>query len=305
MHPFQVIQKLHPSVSVPLTYLFATVGYIWRFTTGTSIGVLILSAAAYYAASTFGSVKPFSFGELIVWIAGLSDELKAAALTSVLTITGFLIAFHSSTASWKKQVQNQLKLDAAVEIEGFFAEVSALLIESKLYAQSIVDAVIRIRELGATSETQYELRRIVEETPKFLDTRQRISALSVGVHRLAGKNHTLLSTVWGGQEALANAIEAFQEIAACTWFPTPYVDCADERYIDIFVSQVDITKCATFIETSDAKGLYMNAVTGGLRGILIAPVMELNLSALCNLAKHRRVMGKAFGVIRDGGRGHG
>jgi type IV secretory pathway TraG/TraD family ATPase VirD4 len=114
--------KLPPNLSVPIFYVFATAAFLYRFLFGNIYGIFVTSLVLYkYSQSLFG-ITPLGFGGLINWVVIQSESTKAALLGAIITIVGFLIAYATATANWKSQLLANLKVQAAGELEVFFAE---------------------------------------------------------------------------------------------------------------------------------------------------------------------------------------
>jgi len=190
--------KLSPSILTKLLLVYVVVGVIWKFLTETAWGILVVSVFMYFLIPHITSIVPLTPMQLIVWTSDLPAEYKISVFSSLLTVVGFIIAFHTATINWKQQMSAQLKAAVAGDIEEFFNEVSRLTRNTKLYAELLIEAVDQIQQDGVDNETVFAIKYILSKTPEFIASRERLSFLSVEVYRILGKNSVALSSIWGG-----------------------------------------------------------------------------------------------------------
>lgn len=173
-------------------------------------------------------------------------------------------------------MQAQMKATVVAELEGFFAETSRLIVAVQIYAESLVKAVGLIEKQGKMEDALFSVRYILQQTPHFLATRDRLSTLSAEVHRKFGKNYLLLSTAWGATNDLQQATKAVTEIAEFMWIRVPYINPDDPRILDLFLSQINLKECYDLISCSKRNYNFINAAIGSIRGKLLAPIIGLN-----------------------------
>ncbi|MCW8126409.1 hypothetical protein [Microbulbifer halophilus] len=106
-------KRIPPAISVPGFYIFSLVIYLLRFLLGTAFGALILSILLYQYFQCCSQITPFSVEGLFDWFAQLDAEYKVALFTASVTVTGFVVAFHTATANWRNQMLAELKMQAA------------------------------------------------------------------------------------------------------------------------------------------------------------------------------------------------
>lgn len=98
MFGLSLLRRMPPALTAHLFYYGLPVLLALRFLVGTVWGVFLLSAVVYCVSWLGGDSKPLTLGQLILWIDGLPTESKTAVVTSLLTVLGFLVAFHMSPA---------------------------------------------------------------------------------------------------------------------------------------------------------------------------------------------------------------
>ena len=284
----KILTKLPPGLSTWLLCAVVLFRAVLYFLTATIYGLFILSAALYGLVAWKTSVRPFSASELLLWVSDIPAEYQVAVFSSLLTVVGFLVAFHAATMNWKQQMRAQLIVNAAGEIEEFFAEASRLTVKARLYAESLLKTVDKITNQGDTDHAMFSVLYALEQTPQFLDTRSRLSLLSVEVHRILGKNSSLLSTIPGVISRLEKANQAFMQVTQEMWIHFPYIRPDDHDILNQFLRQVDIEKCRAFIACCNDNYGYMNGITGWVRGQLLEPIVGFNLSSILLMFSVRR-----------------
>lgn len=293
-----MLRRMPPRVTAGLFYFAVPLFLLVRFFVGTILGALTLSVVMYWAMWTIGEPKPFTPAQLALWIDGLPIESKTAVVTSILTVLGFLIAFHTATANWKAEAVAQLKATVASEIEQFFNEAARLSTDAEIYVRSLIEAVNLIRTQGPTPEATFKIQRSIAQASSFLATRDRLSTMSVEVHRIAGRHSVVLSTVWGATKALEDCATRFDRITRQMWIQVPCISANHPDLIGQFVAHVNVTECASFIECYEQNSEFINAATGGVRGALLGPLVGLNLSSILSLYGKQSLLVEALSKIR-------
>jgi hypothetical protein len=297
MFGLSLFRKVSPAWSTRLFYAVVVTGYVWRFLFGTISGIFLVAILFYALMWIASDSKPLTPSQLLIWVADLPTEFRIAIGASLLTIVGFLIAFHTATMNWQHQANAHLKALVAGEIEQFFGEASRLLTQAEIYARSVVDGVNSIQGQPATPETLFKIQYVADRTPAFVAIRQRLSEMSIDVHRILGTNYSLLSTVWDATTALREVNAAFSEVTQTMWFRLPYVTKDDPQLIVKFLGQVSVTECLSFISSYEKNFDYINGVTGGIRGSLLAPIVGFSLSSLVGLLTNRTQFREAIEVL--------
>jgi len=280
--------KIPPFISIPIFYIFVTLGYLYRFFFGNIYGIFVSALILYIYSLPLLGVTPFEASELISWFSLQNESSKAALLASIITVIGFLIAYATATANWKSQLLANLKMEASGDIEVFFSECSQLSTDCKIFAISLIEAVDRIQKGCAPQEADFLASYNRDQGQKFLQQRQRLSTLAIEVHRLQGKYHTLLISSPSLSSGLNSGVQALQKIANKVWIHVPYHIQSDSNPVQSFINQVNVTECSELKNAVNENYGELGFSSGGVRGNLMSPVVGFNLWSLIFLFKEHK-----------------
>lgn len=286
IYPFFKI--LPPSISIKLFYAVVVLGLFYRFIFQSVYGVLLVTLVIYWYAALITGVKPYSFSELTYWVLMLDREYKVALITSLVTITGFAIAFHTATINWRNQMRAQIMLQVSGEVENFFATVSSSITTAELYIEALVDAVNNIQKGASVRDAEFLVDYNHSQQQQFLDARSLLSEASVEVHRLISRNYNSLVSNWGALSAAQRSATALAEVSQKMWVNVPIVDINDPQRIQAFINQINVSECEEFIRTCKRCQGVMNGLTGGVRGQLQSSVLGFNLPMFSDLITKRK-----------------
>lgn len=286
-------KQFPPAIAVPAFYIFISLGMLARFLFGSAFGALFIALLLYFSAHPVTGIAPLSFGELLFWFAEQPETYKVGFVSAAVTVAGFFVAFHTATLSWRQQHRSQLRTQAAGEVEGFFSSVDGLITDAQLYAEDLVRAVNLIQRGTEPREARFAVDWALSKSQEFLSTRNQLSQAQVQIHRLKGRNYTILSSGWGLTEVFDLAEKALTDIGKKMWFSVPIVYEDDPNYIQTFHNQVNVQECIGFIESAERLSGPIAMLAGSIRGYLLAPVIGFNLSMYIELLKNRKEFSEA------------
>lgn len=275
-----ILAKVPPAVSIPLFYATITVVFVIRFLIANLFGIFILACALYYAAPSFLGVHPFSFSSLVDWFSDQEDATKTSLLGSIVTVTGFLIAFASASYNWKSQALSQLRMQAAAEIDRFFAQCTQRATDCRLYAEGLVEAVSEIQNGCDRNEAVFLARYHREKGLEFEKHRQELVALGIEAHRLQGRYTNLLTLSPGLIANMQIAISALARIADEVWFSKPFIIDRDPDPVSSFIHQVNVSECLKFSKVVEDHFIDLNFSSGIVRGNLQSSVVGFGFWSL-------------------------
>jgi hypothetical protein len=257
--------------------------YLIRFFVGNIYGIFLLSVFVYLnGEALFGNV-PYSLDQLMFWIVSQSESTKTAILSSFITVIGFMLAYATATANWKGQLLANLKLQAADEIDIFFAEYSKLATDCKIYASALAEAVDKIQKNCPVDNAVFLATYNRDQGQIFVQKRQRLIAMGIDVHGFQGRYSTLLLSAPGLKSSLDSAIAAVSSINDSLWINVPFHIQGDENVVQTFVNQVNVADSLSLCSSVDKHHSALNFSAGSVRGNLMSTVVGFNIWTMFHL----------------------
>jgi hypothetical protein len=261
---------------------------MYRFFFGNIFGIFITVLVLYYHGEFLFGITPLDFDGLMNWVVSQNETTKSTIMGALITVVGFLIAYATATANWKSQLLATLKVQAAGEIEVFFAECSKLATDCEIYAKSLIEAVDKIQKGCSNDEALFLAHYNREQGQIFLQRRQRLVSLGIEVHRFHGKFSTLLLSAPGLKAGLDSSTKALENITSKLWISVPYHIKHDQNPVQTFVNQVNITECSALRDSVTVNHGELNFSSGSVRGNLMSTVVGFNFWMLLYLYKERK-----------------
>lgn len=262
-----------------------TFAYLINLLITKPIGILLLSIALYCFSSSLGFGKPYNLSELMLWLNELPENSKTTVFTSIITISGFLIAFSINSANQKQQLMAQMRMEASTDIEVFFNHASRNLTTADIYAKYLIKVLNYIDSNADEDTINFHLHNVMIETEKYIILRKALQEQAIEVHRFQGKYSIIFASSWGVISKLEKATNAFNEVTDNIWFNTPMINLNDPNIKSKYKAHVNIEKCNNFINAYKKNFGIINESIGGLRGGMLGSITGLNLSFVINLLK--------------------
>jgi hypothetical protein len=236
--------------------------------------------------------------ELTLLIFSLESEYKVGILSSLITVIGFIYAFHMSGESWRRQMREEQKFKAASEIEDFFYRVLNTSYTLERYAEGLVSLVEMRSTDGLTARVEMEIRIMIAKTQAFLEARAEMSEFSVDVHGVIGRNDGALSVGWGLKDTAQRAATEIALISKSMWFNVPIVDFDKDAWAEIFIAQIDVQASKGFIIVAQNSQTQISGMSGAIKGYLHSYVWGVNGAGLLSWLTDAKGKIKAFKEFR-------
>ncbi|MCG8040401.1 MAG: hypothetical protein N0C86_06375 [Candidatus Thiodiazotropha taylori] len=290
----QLFSKIKPSVSIKLFYGYFMIVLLYKFIFKSIYGFLLLSTAFYWYVDEFTELCPFNGLQLLNWFVFLDTEYKTAIFTSIVTISGFVIAFYAATLNWKHQMRAQIMYEISKEIDDFFlrAERSNSII--KIHAKKMIDAASKIKgkSIATLEEAEFLVDNNVKDTAKFLEARDNLVNASINVHRMIARHYIVLITNVGALDHAKMFADSLQDIVQKIYIDLPYVRHNDPIRVNQFVQQVNMDRCAELVEVCEKAETVISATAGALRGQLQNRALGVNSRVVAHMFKNHEHMRK-------------
>ncbi|HEY5959689.1 MAG TPA: hypothetical protein VIV60_24205 [Polyangiaceae bacterium] len=259
--------------------------FVLRFLFGTITGSLLFAWLLYTTLPYWSGVQPWGLSELLVWFFELSDEAKIGLASSLVTVLGFFIALHTTMYSWRRQTATGLRMSAADNIDRVISEVNTVIFQIQLFAETTAREVQQVRDQNLSPDVAPILSVLSEDVQTFRANRQRLLQLQQESIDLAAR-YSVLFLPLSGTEGVLDAIN--QDIATVTkllWIPAPAGGTDHPDHRRQLMAQVDPEKYQGLADACETALNRIAGVQGGLRGVLMNPVLEFNAVALSRILR--------------------
>ncbi|PQJ62667.1 hypothetical protein BTO08_20795 [Photobacterium angustum] len=289
--------KLHPVVTVPFIYFLIVSRLFYRYALGTVWGVFVLSLLLYFNSEAILGTTPISFQDLFVYLMLASETTKAAVLSSLITIIGFIVAYATASANWKDQMRANLKVQASSDCIGFYSEASRNVSTCVIYARALVSAVEKIRSGCTKEEAEFLVYYQRSNLDKFLLARESMIASSINCHTFLSKYDTILFSTPGAKENVELANEALSKLVNDLWFNVPYKVAPDTDQIGTFLAQVDVIKCKKFLSTANEYEQALAFHSGATSGVLLDQIVGASWATTKTQLKNYRSVWHEMNIL--------
>ncbi|EGQ9467415.1 hypothetical protein C4H03_RS15710 [Vibrio parahaemolyticus] len=290
--------KYVPIVKTILFYICISFGVCARFLLGNLYGVLITMFVIRHFSEALLGYPAYSFEELMAWLDALSNEMKIAIVSSLVTVIGFLVAYASATSNWKSQLLANIKLQASGELNSFFTEVGALVTDCEIYADETIETSEKIRKSKDNHEKLFLVSYQNGRGHEIDLKRKRLVAMSIQVHQFTGKYANLFLSVPRVQSNFDTAAKALNEVASKTWFNIPVSYPEDTDPITTFLKQVNEEQLKVFKASVEKNRIFLSFYPGSAGGILQSGVVPFNGFSLFNMYRRIKELHSAFEELR-------
>lgn len=288
--------RINEKISLPAVFLVFVFLLSKRFFFGNVYGILMSSIAAYLFLPKLFGFNAFSFNDLVLWFEGVPIELKSSILTSIITVSGFLVAFATASYAWRSQLLGQMKIESSEDIDAFFSDFLKAAISLRIYVKQMIEAYEQCQS-GSRERAAFLIRYLGSGGMEAQADRSALSRLSSDVHRLYGKYTVLLASHPFLDERMKDAIKAMGLISESVWFTIPIV-LEGENEVNFFIAQSDYEKWDRFLQISMVNEGIVSAVQGNVRGVLQSGVMTANFWLAIYFLRNIRVMNDLYKDLR-------
>jgi hypothetical protein len=272
---------------------WAWIGGTFRWLIGSASGVLVLALSAYFYLRRTSLSRPLAPSELLAWFAAERYEVKVAILGALLTMIGFAIAFWTASATWTRQKELELRIEAHKAVLRRFQRAIRLLNGLDAYLHVLITALRTLTPRMPEAEIGRHVAFSNSQAMEFSKSRQELYAAMLDVYELYGEYASIFANVVAVPADLkraAAAIEAAQQALAS--IVPPLADPNAPGFVQTFLSRCNLevleaahAECARAREV--ASGIY-----GRASGILIHAIVKPNFWALIHVTRMGRVVGR-------------
>jgi hypothetical protein len=259
--------------------------YLYRILFGTVTGVFLISIGIYQTADTIFGIKVWDLATLALWFDNLDKETRTAIATSLITVLGFFIALHTTMAAWRKQTETALRLTAGEQIDVALVDLNRTLLDIQIYSQATADELKRISEQKHQPTLAVKLTPLAEDAALFAENRTRALNQISEVGRMASKYAILFLPVPGAKEALDELDDDLDTIRSAIWVHVPILDTSKPGHREEFFNRVEQSAMRDLGEVCCAAQDAVIKVQNVVKGGIITPIFELNMTAVLKLLR--------------------
>lgn len=291
-------QKYSSMFKTAFFFILVSFGVCTRFLLGNLYGVLVTMLVIRYNSEFLLGYPAYSFDELLAWLYTLSDEMKIAIVSSLVTVVGFLVAYASATSNWRSQMLANVKLQASGELNAFFTEVGSLVTDCEIYVSEALDTSEKVRKSKNKQEKLFLVSYQNGRGHEIDLKRKRLVAMSIQVHQFTGKYASLFLSMPWIQSNFDVAAKALNDVASKTWFSIPQAYPDDPDPVTTFLKQIDEQQMNNF-KTSVAKNrIFLSFYPGSAGGQLQSGIVPFNSVSLFNLSRRVKELYVTFEELR-------
>lgn len=258
-------------------YLF--LAYTWAFVTARwlltkPVGMLTTMIILYWLAPALG-VKPLTLGQLAILFEKQDAAAKQAVGSSMLTITGFLVALTTANAAWKSQRRIELRIAASEEIYLFFEQISDDLLKIELYAESIAETQkLILSPTSNAANVEYQIQYLLQNTEEMNQARKRVSRMAITVHSLGQKHQLVTSQQLMASACFDRAGKALDEASIAMWQVIAPAASSTLLHAKFFIEGCDDEALRKVAKDCGRCRAEISSSANALRGLVLGEVVR-------------------------------
>lgn len=285
-------------LALGVIFLLAVIWETARWLTSSLYGVFTLFVILYFGLPIVGW-QPLSPSGLLAWLADLPRDAKIAAITSGITILGFLAAFWSGHYLWKRQTSTQLRLQMMEEVDTFFRKTLAAVRVIDRSHRLAVDT-LREHQVSPLPSITIEARTTLlnDYLTEYISAKKQVGTSLSEIHDLRSKHLSPLATTRLGLYGFENSAKLLQELSDKIYILFPTFEISPHYFLQM-ASQLDHARIDDLSRWLQVRGAMMLAGVGGIRGAVHQAVFGSPVSSLFTI---RRSFDKWFaddGALRE------
>ena len=253
--------------------------FIWL--TGTMLGCLVLVSSLYIYVDRRAAFDPLTPSGLLNWYSVQDHQTKIGLAGMILTMLGFMFAFWTTSATWRKHRELELRIEAAKEINLCFQRIFLEQRSLNAYLVELAAAVAFARANPASPLAALRLASVGTKGEQYARDLRDFDAALVGLNDLRVGYSTIFSnvcrvsgTIERAHNSLLTALTQYTAIAP------PMVDALAPNIVVQFLAQCDDNSILRSKIAGAKSHTDASALSGYARGRLLAGVVPPSLPAL-------------------------
>lgn len=277
--------KVNKYLVIWSTFISATRSII-DFFINKSIGVLFTVCTIYFLLNINGQ-HVFSFSELMIWLSIQNPEIIASIVSTIITVLGFLIAYSSGVATWKKQQYFSLQQDLYKDIDKFFSKFSSLLTDCKIFINFTIELKENIDNNQETQRSKFMLGYMHKKFEEWIANQEKLTLMQSEYSDLTIKHSPIIISNYFTSMHIDKAEEAIDSIIKHSFISLhPGIkDVTDENYKEAFYlysRHVDLDICRKAVNEFERCQKILTDSSSSIKSGLLHPVITPNFSFILN-----------------------
>lgn len=260
----RILLKLTVLLVTALTVPFVVLTWMLSSVTGAFIICLFAWGWMYY----FGSVKPLTMPQLVLWFDALEDDHKASIFSTIATILGYLAAFWSGYFLWKRQVAADLQLKASEELNDFYSKLLASARTMRRTYEIVIESRLLIR--GEIPDTKNRLlvnyRLFSSYQSEFNEAQKTMWWCLQELPALRAKHMLTVSSIPLASRTIRYSDNVVSELEAMSYIPIKGTDLSPEQFVDYTARIWDVDKMIQFVNFMETRSYLILSGPGAMRG---------------------------------------
>lgn len=275
-------------------YVFLGLGLAYRLLFGTLWGVLLFALALYFIAPIVSTIEPLGPTGLLDWYAGLSTDSQAAVATGLLTTVGFVAAFWAAYAAWQRQLEIQIRMAVADDLNLRFSAVQNM--TNRLHGHLVVlqESITESLATQDPDEKAIALFWVNSQAEVVSGWQRELHEARMNYWGVIGRSGYVLACVRNGWTDYERVGRLIQKAADNSHFWWPRANRDDPNFVKEFLRQVDTKALQRAIVSCERVNTEGSAVIGSLRGKLTQGTMRVRFATVSQITERRKFLAKIF-----------
>jgi hypothetical protein len=279
--------------------VIAWIAASFRWLIGSLLGCLVVLVAIYTYLRVRGPVTPFDMDGLLSWFTDQSSSTKLGVGALMMTMIGFMFAFWTTSATWRRHKEFELRIEAAKEVHARFQRALGRLLSINAYFHLLLLATENARKLNSNDPAAaWHLTFPNSGADQFQRDRAELDSAIMEVRDLRAAFATVVANVPGATSAIERAERTLAEAQQLLWpISPPRSDPSSADFVHHFLSQcVDPQLLSAKLKGEKAYAAA-STLSGFAQGRLLRGVVPPNLTALLHLSKNWKSLAQAISHI--------
>lgn len=269
-----------------------------HFVTSTIWGAALLTILAYWLVPLITGVAAWTPAELLNWASGLEETSVVGISTAILTVLGFLVAFHIASVNWKEQALWGLRCETFKALNAIYPQLLSLANELKIFADQVLelhDSQLQRQDREKRLHTKY----LVDQIPRYHEKKRDFDRLFLQAYQFTGQYGLVMMGLPRGAKSIEDINNRMEAIGDATSVFIPLVDTTDPEFMELFFWRLEVAPLRNLSLEVECAYAEISVLLGHVNSALLIPVVGLNRHALSHMIFNMPNLGEFFVSLRS------